>query len=49
LPGSRRRPALEQGAAPSVETLAGTRQRGFTLGDLGEQRVDPRHDPTLLG
>jgi hypothetical protein len=23
-------------------------QRGLALGDLGEQLVDPRHDPTLL-
>ena len=39
---------LEQRAAPGVETLAGALQRGLALGDLGEQLVDPRHDPPLL-
>ena len=40
---------LEQRAAPGVEALAGALQRGLALGDLGEQLVDPRHDPPLLG
>jgi hypothetical protein len=40
---------LEQRAAPGVEALAGALQRGLAFGDLGEQLVDPRHDPSLLG
>ena len=45
LAGNRR---FEQRAAPGVQALAGTLQRGLALGNLGEQLVDPRHDPPLL-
>jgi hypothetical protein len=36
-------------AAPGVEALTGAPQRGLALGDLGEQFVNARHDPSLLG